>query len=111
MKLICITLIALSLIGCAAHTLKHDRQVESFLNPWVNQPFEKFLDEYPDVQEPIPLGQGRIRHTYLYDIRTELEAAAEIAETYRDDFYTMYLFVNEEGMIYKVDYIRRTAIE
>ena len=34
-----------------------------------------------------------------------------MAETYRDDFYTMYLFVNEEGMIYKVDYIRRTAIE
>ena len=99
------------LIGCAAHTLQHDMAVKSLLESWLNQPIDKFLDVNPDIKEPIPIGQGRYRYTYVHDIQTEAEVGTALlseGRVARDDFYYLYLYVNSDGIIYKVDYSRRT---
>ena len=100
------------LIGCAAHTIQHDMEVKRLVESWVNQPIEKFLDVNPDIKEPIPIGGDSYRYTYIHDIQTEAEVGTAFwseGRVRRNDFYYLYLFVNSDGIIYKVDYSRRTA--
>ena len=100
------------LIGCAAHTVHHDLAVKSLVESWLNQPIDRFLDVNPDVQDPIPIGQGRYRYTYVHDVLTEAEIGTAFwseGRVQRNDFYYLYLYVNNDGIIYKVDYSRRTA--
>ena len=99
------------LVGCAAHTVQHDVAVKALVQSWLNQPIDKFLDVNPDVQNPIPIGQGRYRYTYVHDIQTEAEVGTAFwseGRVRRNDFYYLYLYVNSDGIIYKVDYSRRT---
>lgn len=105
-------LTVLMLVGCAAHTIQHDLAVETLVESWLNQPIDKFLEVNPDVQDPIPIGQGRYRYTYLHDIVTDAEVGTVFLSSgnaRRNDFYYLYLFVNSDSIIYKVDYSRRTA--
>ena len=100
------------LIGCAAHTIEHDLAVKTLVESWLNQPIDRFLDVNPDVQNPIPIGQGRYRYTYVHDVVTEAEIGTAFfssGNVNRNDFYYLYLYVNSYGIIYKVDYSRRTA--
>ena len=101
-----------TLIGCAAHTVQHDMAVKTLVKSWVNQPIDRFFEVNPDVQDPIPIGQGRYRHTYLHDVVTDAEMGTVFlsnGNVRRNNFYYLYLFVNSDGIIYKVDYSRRTA--
>ena len=101
-----------SVIGCATHTVEHDQGVETFYNPWLDQSFEEFLEKHPDPKQSIPIGQGNYRHTYAHDIESQLEigvnllAALGEANTGRDDYYHIYVYVNGAGTIYRVDYRR-----
>lgn len=100
-----------TLIGCAAHTVQHDVAVKTLVESWLNQPIDRFLDVNPDVKDPIPIGQGRYRYTYVHDIVTEAEVGTAFwseGRAGRNDFYHLYLYVNNDGIIYKVDYRRRT---
>lgn len=100
------------LMGCAAHTVHHDLAVKSLVESWLNQPIDRFLDVNPDVRDPIPIGQGRYRYTYVHDVVTEAEIGTAFwseGRVQRNDFYYLYLYVNNDGIIYKVDYSRRTA--
>ena len=110
--LMVIWVLILAVIGCAAHTIKHDQGVEDFYSPWLNQSFEVFLDKHPDPKQSIPIGQNNYRHTYVHDIESQLEIGinllAALGETNmgRDDYYHIYVYVNNVGVIYKVDYRR-----
>lgn len=101
-------------IGCATHTIQHDQDVEDFFSPWLNQSFEVFLEKHPDPKHSIPIGQGNYRHTYVYDIESQTEiginllAAMGDTDTGHDDYYHIYVFVNSDGVIYKMDYRRKT---
>lgn len=100
------------LIGCAAHTVQHDLAVKALVESWLNKPIDAFLDVNPDIQDPVPIGQGRYRYTYVHDIVTDAEVGTALlseGRTRRNDFYYLYLYVNSDGIIYKVDYSRRTA--
>ena len=100
------------LVGCAAHTVQHDVAVKALVQSWLNQSIDRFLDVNPDVQDPIPIGQGRYRYTYVHDVVTEAEIGTAFwssGNVRRNDFYYLYLYVNSDGIIYKVDYSRRTA--
>ena len=100
------------LIGCAAHTVEHDLAVKTLVESWLNQPIDRFLDLNPDVQDPIPIGQERYRYTYVHDIQTEAEVGTAFlseGRVRRNDFYYLYFYVNNDGIIYKVDYSRRTS--
>ena len=110
LSIICV--VTLTVIGCAAHTPEHGKSVEAFYNPWLNQPFEKLLEKHPDPQQSIPIGQGKYRHTFVYDIDTQVEIGVNLLATLgeanmgRDDYYHVYIYVNSAGTIYKVDYRR-----
>ena len=89
--------------GCAAHTIQHDMAVKSIAESWLNQPIERFLDVNPDIKEPIPIGGGSYRYTYIHDIQTEAEVGTAFwseGRVGRNDFYYLYLYVNSEGVIY-----------
>ncbi len=107
-----VCVVTLTVIGCAAHTTEHGQEVEAFYDPWLNQSFEELLEKHPDPQQSIPIGQGNYRHTFVYDIDTQLEIGANLlaalGETNmgRDDYYHIYMYVNSVGTIYKVDYRR-----
>ena len=108
--------LTLAVIGCATtHTIQHGRSVEAFYNPWLNQPFEELLENHLDPQQSIPIGQGNYRHTFVYDIDTQtgigvnLLATLGEMDTGGDIYYYIYVYVNSAGIIYKVDYRRRTA--
>lgn len=109
MRNLTLLLIYLFIVGCAAHTLQHDQQVEKLLNSWLNTPIEKFLDKNPDVENPIPIGNDSFRYTLIHNIHTDAEALASMSGPRhgRDDFYHLYIFV-KDGIIYKVDYSRKT---
>ena len=105
-------LVLVMLIGCAAHTVQHDVAVKALVESWLNQPIDRFLDVNPDVQNPIPIGQGRYRYTYVHDVVTDAELGTTFwseGRVRRNDFYYLYLYVNSDGIIYKVDYSRRTV--
>ena len=68
-----ICVLILAAIGCATHTIEHDQSVEEFYSPWLDQSFEEFLEKHPDPKQSIPIGQGIHRHTYVYDIESQLE--------------------------------------
>ena len=110
LSIICV--VTLTVIGCAAHTPEHGQEIEAFYNPWLNQSFEELLEKHPDPQQSIPIGQGNYRHTFVYDIDTQVEigvnllAALGEANMGRDDYYHVYMYVNSVGTIYKVDYRR-----
>ena len=114
MTLAVIYVLILAVIGCATHTVEHDQNVEAFYSPWLDQPFEEFLDKHPDPKQSIPIGQGNHRHTYVYDIASQLEIVvnllAALGETHmgHDDYYHIYVYVNSAGVIYKMDYQRRS---
>ena len=105
---------ALTVIGCATHTIEHDQNVEAFYSPWLNQSFEEFLQKNPDPKQSTPIGQGSYRHTFVYDIESQAEVVANLLATLgetntgHDDYYHIYVYVNGAGIIYKVDYRRRT---
>ena len=110
--LFAICVLILAVIGCATHTIEHDQSVEEFYSPWLDQSFEDFLDKHPDPKQSIPIGQGNHRHTYVYDIESQLEIVinllAALGETHtgHDDYYHIYVYVNSTGVIYKMDYRR-----
>ena len=110
--LFAICVLILAVLGCATHTSKHDKIVEDFYNPWLKRSFEKFLEQHPDPEQSIPLGQDNYRHTYIHDIKTQREQAINALSTLgetntgRDDYYYIYLYVNSSGVIYKIDYRR-----
>ena len=97
------------LCGCATHTLEHDQHVQSIIDTWLNQPIEKLLDENPDIKDPIPLGGGNHRYTYVHDVVTDAEAW-NTTRRGRNDYYHLYIYVNDQGIIYKVDYSRETRL-
>ena len=107
-----IYMLIFAVIGCATHTVEHGKAVEAFYNPWLNQSFEELLEKHPDPGQSIPIGQGNYRHTFVYDIDTQLEIGvnllAALGETNmgRDDYYHIYVYVNSAGTIYKIDYRR-----
>ena len=110
--LFAIHVLILAVIGCATHTIEHDQGVEAFYSPWLNQSFEEFLEKNPDPKQSIPIGQGNYRHTFVYDIESQLEivvnllAALGETNTGHDDYYHIYVYVNGAGVIYKMDYRR-----
>ena len=106
--------VSLLFVGCAAHTVQDDFRVGVKAKSWLDQSIEKFLDANPDIKDPMPIGNGNYRYTYVHDINTDMEVFAAFASTpsrptYRDDFYHIYLYVNQEGIIYKVNWQRKTV--
>ena len=79
---------------------KHDAYVQSFADSWGNQRVEAFLDANPNVRDPIPLGGDRYRYTLVHDVTTGFELLE------LDVFCKIYVFVNEHGRIYKVEWER-----
>ena len=114
MILFVICVLTFAVIGCATHTIQHDQDVEAFYSPWLNQSFEEFLEKYPDPTQSIPIGQGNYRHTYVYDIESQTEIVINIlaamgdTNTGHDDYYHIYVYVNSAGVIYKMDYRRKS---
>lgn len=114
MTLFIFCMFILAVIGCATHTIEHDQDVEALYSPWLNQSFEEFLQKNPDPKQSTPIGQGNYRHTFVYDIESQAEIVADIlatlgeTDTGHDDYYHVYVYVNNPGIIYKVDYRRRT---
>ena len=110
--IICVLVFAV--IGCATHTIEHDQNVEAFYSPWVNQSFEEFLEKNPDPKQSTPIGQGKYRHTYVHDIESQLEIVVNLSaaigdtDTGHDDYYHIYVYVNSAGIIYKMDYRRKS---
>ena len=113
-SMIFVTISVLVFSGCALHNQKTDLEMQNLASHWQGMKLEDFLLINPDIRDPMPLGNGNIRYTYIHDIETSGEIFSAIMadrageSTYRDGYYTFYLFVNEEGTIYKCDYFRRT---
>ena len=109
-----VCMLILAVIGCASHTIEHDKGVEAFYSPWLDQSFEDFLDKNPDPKQSIPIGQDKYRHTYVHDIESQVEigvnllAAMGDTDIGRDDYYHIYVYVNSAGVIYKVNYRRES---
>lgn len=112
--IIFVTIIAFVFSGCALHNQKTDLEMQMFAEKFTGMRLEDFLLENPDIEDPMPLGNGNIRYTYIHDVETGGELFSAIMadrageSTYRDGYYTFYIFVNQEGVIYKCDYFRRT---
>ena len=115
-SLFVLCVLILTVTGCATHTVVHDQNVEVSYNPWLNQSFEAFLEKNPDPKQSIPIGQGNYRHTFVHDIESQREigmsllAAIGDTDTGHDDYYHIYVYVNSAGIIYKVDYRRKSEI-
>lgn len=117
-KMLLLLVVAMIIGGCATHTLQHDNELQSILNNWIGSSIEDFLDANPNVQNPIPIGNGRFRYTLIHNVDTDAEVLTAFAnalsttgpKTYRQDFYYVYVFVNEYGIIYKANYERKSLV-
>ena len=113
-SLFVLCVLILTVTGCATHTVVHDQNIEASYSPWLNRSFEEFLEKHPDPKQSIPIGQDSYRHTYVHDIESQLEIGvnllAAVGDTNmgRDDYYHIYVYVNGAGIIYKVDYRRKS---
>ena len=94
------------LFSCGAlHTQQTENQVVSFAEVWMNRPFEDFITYFPEVSQPIQLGNGKMRYEFEYDIMNDSEKAwlfldAMYGHGSPDAYYKIYLFVDAEGTIY-----------
>ena len=107
-------MILLCLSGCAVHTQQTAFEVETFAQSWMNQPFEEFIAYHPEVKGPLALGNGNMRYEYEYDLFTTGEMwwtlmDARYESGGMDAYYTIYLFVNKEGVIYDIHLHQKTG--
>ena len=94
-----------SVFGCAVHTQKTAFEVENFAHSWMNQPFEEFITYHPEIKGQLPIGNGNMRYEYECDLFTTGEMLWTLMDVRynsggMDAYYTIYIFVNEKGIIY-----------
>ena len=99
------------MVGCAVHTSQNDTELQIIAESFTGKNIETFLEINPDIKEPIPIGNGNMRYTYYHDVTTAGEFGnAILFGVYSNAYYTFYLFVNRDGVIYKTNFVRRVDI-
>ena len=99
MKILLFVVVIIS--GCAVHTSQNDAELQRIGDNFIGKSIESFLAINPDIKEPIPIGNGNMRYTYIHDVTTAGEFGnAVLFGVYSCVLYFYFLF-NNDVIIYK----------